>query len=372
MKTELFDYHLPPGMIAQNPVVPRDTSRLMVLDRNSGQISHRHFYDIGEYLEPGDLMVANNSRVLPARLTARKPTGGVVEILLLQSTAATDEWQNEPDTWECLIRGRNIGPGMVLTVDTGDSDRQLFGVVETVDADSGTRTIRFNESPLIELDAFGQVPLPPYVTSFSGEPEQYQTVYSNTDGSVAAPTAGLHFTPDLLVALHRQGIHFETVTLHVGSDTFRPVESEEIEDHHIHTEKASLSSATARRINDTVLQGKRVVAVGTTTVRTLEWAATRAQGIDPYDDSLCPWQRTAAFDGPVDLFIRSGYRFRAVDTLITNFHLPQSSLLMLVSAFVGQGRTDIDEGRRIVLQAYEEAKNEGYRFFSFGDAMLIL
>ena len=248
----------------------------------------------------------------------------------------------------------------------------FLAAVESVDADSGTRTIRFNESPLIELDAFGQVPLPPYVTSFSGEPEQYQTVYSNIDGSVAAPTAGLHFTPDLLVALHQQGIHFETVTLHVGLDTFRPVESEEIEDHRIHTERASLSSATARRINDTVLQGKRIVAVGTTTVRTLEWAATSAQGIDPYNDSLCPWQRTAAFDGPVDLFIRSGYRFRAVDTLITNFHLPQSSLLMLVSAFIGQGRADIDEGRRIVLQSYEEAKNEGYRFFSFGDAMLIL
>lgn len=372
MKTSLFDYHLPAGMIAQNPVVPRDSSRLMVLNRSTGEIQHRHFRDIGEYLNPGDLLVANNSRVIPARLSAKKPTGGTVEILLLTPVDGGSIDSPDSDTWECLVRGRNIGPGLTLTVDTGASEGKLVGTIETVEVDSGIRTIRFSRPPLVEIDGFGQMPLPPYITAFTGDPEQYQTVYSSHEGSVAAPTAGLHFTPDLLVDLHRRQVKFETVTLHVGLDTFRPVESEEIENHLIHTEQASLSSETARRINNAVLEGNRIVAVGTTTVRTLEWAATSAQGLDPYDDTMCPWQRTAAFNGPVDLFIRPGYRFRAVDALITNFHLPQSSLLMLVSAFVGQGMDDPDTGRRILLAAYEEAKEEGYRFFSFGDAMLIL
>ncbi len=372
MKTSLFDYHLAPGMIAQNPVVPRDSSRLLVLDRKTGNISHRKFHDIGEYFDPGDLLIANDSRVIPARLNAYKPTGGQVEILLLNPFIESMSSPTESDVWECLVRGRNIGPGIVLTVDTGPGSSSLQGTVEKVGLDSGIRTIRFSKPPLEDIEAFGQVPYPPYVTAFSGDPEQYQTVYSSPEGSVAAPTAGLHFTPDLLVDLHRDGIQFDTVTLHVGLDTFRPVESELIEDHRIHTEIAALSSGTARRVNETVLRGKRVIAVGTTSVRTLEWAATSAQGISPYDDTVCPWQRTAAFNGPVDLFIRPGYRFRAVDTLITNFHLPQSSLLMLVSAFVGQEMADEDAGRRILLAAYEEAKREGYRFFSFGDAMLIL
>ncbi|MCB0145333.1 MAG: S-adenosylmethionine:tRNA ribosyltransferase-isomerase [Caldilineaceae bacterium] len=219
----------------------------------------------------------------------------------------------------------------------------------------------------------GEIPLPPYITEYGGDRERYQTVYSRPEGSAAAPTAGLHFTPELLAALHTKGIGLETVTLHVGLDTFRPVESERVEDHAIHTEWASLSSMAARRINETTLAGGRMVAVGTTSVRTLEWAATRAQGIDPYDQAACPWQRVAAFTDNVDIFIYPGYRFRAVDMLITNFHLPRSSLLMLVSAFIAQAHpTDADAGRRILLDLYEEAKREGYRFYSFGDAMVLI
>jgi S-adenosylmethionine:tRNA ribosyltransferase-isomerase len=230
------------------------------------------------------------------------------------------------------------------------------------------------------LYELGEIPLPPYITEYTGDRERYQTVFSRPEGSAAAPTAGLHFTPDLLVALRRSDVLFETVTLHVGLDTFKPVEAERIEDHVIHSEWAEVTAAAARRINDVTLQGGSVVAVGTTTVRTLEWAATGAQGLDPYDTLACPWKRTAAFAGDVDLFIRPGYRFRAVDKLVTNFHLPRSSLLMMVSAFVGQPHAgdwggdggDVDMGRRMLLNAYEVAKQEGYRFYSFGDAMLIV
>ena len=381
MKTALFDYDLPLSFIAQNPLVPRDSSRLLVLNRATGAIQHRRFRDIVEYLEGGDLLVANNSRVIPARLHAHKPTGGKVEILLLNRLEFSQEreqffsdgmhTEEEDEIWECLVRGRNINPGVNLTVDTEKSQKPVTGHVDSVD-ESGSRVIRFSQpiSPL--LTEVGELPLPPYITAFSGNPEQYQTVYSHQEGSVAAPTAGLHFTPELLIKLRQAGVHFDTVTLHVGLDTFRPVESNDIEGHRIHSEIATLTSEVARRINDTTLQGGRIVAVGTTSVRTLEWAATSAQGIDPYENIACPWQRTAAFSEPVDLYIRPGYRFRAVDSLLTNFHLPRSSLLMLVSAFVGQTREDIDEGRRILLSAYEEAKEHGYRFFSFGDAMLIL
>jgi S-adenosylmethionine:tRNA ribosyltransferase-isomerase len=258
--------------------------------------------------------------------------------------------------------------------------------------ESGTRTVRFSSPIRPYLEELGEVPLPPYITQYSGDRERYQTVYSQPEGSAAAPTAGLHFTPELLIQLRQQGIQFETVTLHVGLDTFKPVAVAEIEHHQIHTEWAELSNATARRINDVSLQGGRIVAVGTTTARTLEWSATSAQGIDPYSggfnapggsnnpksticnpQSSCPWQRVAAFTGQVSLFIRPGYRFRAVDALITNFHLPRSSLLMMVSAFIGQAHPDdADAGRQLLLQVYEEAKRKGYRFFSFGDAMIVL
>lgn len=361
METALFDYELPESYIAQQPAEPRDSSRLMVLHRADGRIEHRIFREIGDYLRAGDLLVANDSRVIPARLHGRKPTGGEVEVFLLRRRDEEDK------VWECLVRGRGLNEGTKVHL----SEELLAEIVAVTPA--GTRIVEFSAPVHPYLDALGEVPLPPYITQYTGDRERYQTVYSRPEGSVAAPTAGLHFTPELLLRLREQGVRFETVTLHVGLDTFKPVQSERVEDHHIHTEWAELSSATARRINETTLAGGRIVAVGTTTVRTLEWAATAAQGLDPYDAQACPWQRVAAFVGDVSLYIYPGYRFRAVDALITNFHLPRSSLLMLVSAFIAQAHPeDVDAGRRILLAAYEEAKREGYRFFSFGDAMLIL
>lgn len=376
MKTDLFDYDLPPSHIAQQPTEPRDSSRLLVLDRATGTVTHRIFHEIGEYLHEGDLLVGNDSRVIPARLHGRKTTGGVVEIFLLRQLDA------EGALWQCLVRGKRLRVDTQITLSaeqsgsaSGDIDSMEADVVATIVAldESGTRTVRFSEPIQPYLDELGELPLPPYITSYVGDRERYQTIYSRPEGSAAAPTAGLHFTPELLMTLRQQQVNFETVTLHVGLDTFKPVESAEIEDHRIHTEWAELSSATARRINEITLQGGRIVAVGTTTTRTLEWAATGAQQLDPYDTQSCPWQRTAAFAGDVSLFIRPGYRFRAVDMLLTNFHLPRSSLLMLVSAFIGQAHpTDPDAGRRILLDTYEVAKAEGYRFFSFGDALLIV
>ncbi|MBX3012532.1 MAG: tRNA preQ1(34) S-adenosylmethionine ribosyltransferase-isomerase QueA [Caldilineaceae bacterium] len=375
MKTDLFAYDLPADRIAQAPANPRDSSRLLVLHRQDGRIEHRTFREIGDYLHSGDLLVANNSRVIPARLHGHKATGGAVEIFLLRQLDEAGQ------LWECLVRGRNLNAGVVITLEKGRDDLaaggQIAGVTITATIQavlpSGARTVHFSTPLRPYLDALGEVPLPPYITSYGGDRERYQTVYSQPEGSVAAPTAGLHFTPELLVALRGQGVRFETVTLHVGLDTFRPVESAEIEDHVIHTEWATVNATTARQINEVSLAGGKVVAVGTTTARTLEWAATGAQAIDPYDSAACPWQRVAAFAGPVNLFIHPGYRFRAVDRLITNFHLPRSSLLLLVSAFIGQAHPDDpDAGRRILLETYATAIREGYRFFSFGDAMLIL
>ena len=376
METRLFDYDLPAAYIAQQPAEPRDSSRLLVLHRGDGRMEHRRFGDIGDYLQPGDLLVANDSRVIPARLHGHKTTGGKVEIFLLRQLDDTGYG------WECLVRGRGLAAGAQVIVEpvpdvAGGSPaarraRNLTATVVDV-RDTGVRVVRFDEPAGAHLHELGEVPLPPYITGYHGDRERYQTVYSRPEGSAAAPTAGLHFTPELLIALRRQGVHFDTVTLHVGLDTFRPVAADRVEEHRIHAEWAELTRDTARRINDVTLQGGRVVAVGTTSARTLEWAATGAQAIDPYDSAACPWQRTAAFAGDVNLFIYPGYRFRAVDALITNFHLPRSSLLMLVSAFVAQAHpTDIDAGRRLLLAAYEEAKRVGYRFFSFGDAMLIV
>ena len=371
MKTDLFDYELPPAYIAQQPAEPRDSSRLLVLDRATGTIEHRTFREIGRYLQHGDLLVGNDSRVIPARLHGRKKSGGAVELFLLRQI---DE---QGVVWECLVRGRKLIAGVVIDLEARGGVAAVVGeaamraTVEAVHA-SGTRTVRFSAPIRPYLEALGEVPLPPYITEYHGDRERYQTIYSQPEGSAAAPTAGLHFTPELLIQLREQGIALETVTLHVGLDTFRRVEADEIEDHLIHTEWAELTSDTAHRINATSLQGGQIVAVGTTTARTLEWAATGAQGIDPYATEACPWQRVAAFTGNVDLFMRPGYRFRAIDVLLTNFHLPRSSLLMLVSAFIGQAHPqDLDAGRRILLDTYEVAKREGYRFFSFGDAMLI-
>ena len=361
MDTALFDYDLPASFIAQQPAEPRDSSRLLVLHRAEARIEHRTFRDIGAYLRAGDLLVANDSRVIPARLHGHKPTGGAVEVFLLR------QQDDAGLLWECLVRGRGLNAGVTVALGA-----ELTATVRDV-MPAGTRIVEFSAPVRPYLDELGEVPLPPYITGYAGDRERYQTVYSRPDGSVAAPTAGLHFTPELLFDLRAQGVTFDTVTLHVGLDTFKPVESARVEEHTIHTEWAELGSATARHINDTTLAGGRVVGVGTTTARTLEWGSTGAQGIDPYDAQACPWKRVAAFVGDVNLFIYPGYRFRAIDALITNFHLPRSSLLMLVSAFIGQAYPDDrDAGRRILLESYEVAKREGYRFFSFGDAMLIL
>ena len=355
MKTSDFDYYLPPDRIAQTPLEPRNSSRLLVVYRDTGRLEHRMFSDIGDYLRAGDLLVANNSRVIPARLFGRKPSGGQVEIFLLHPLPA--------DRWECLVGGKGLRPGVQVQIDLPAGD--LLPVTATIEAehDDGSRAVSFDR-PLVEwLHEAGHVPLPPYIHETLADPERYQTVYSRVEGSVASSTAGLHFTPDLLIGLRQRGIGMAFVTLHIGLDTFQPVKVEDVEKHPMHSEQASLSPDVARQINETTLQGGRVIAVGTTAVRTLEWAATGAQGLDPYDVDACPWKRTAAFDGPTDLFIRPGYRFRAVDALITNFHLPRSTLLMLASAFAG---------KELIDEAYRVAIEEGYRFYSFGDAMLMV
>jgi S-adenosylmethionine:tRNA ribosyltransferase-isomerase len=361
MDIALFDYDLPTSLIAQQPAEPRDSSRLLVLHREDGRIEHRTFRDIVDYLHPRDLLVANNSRVIPARLHGHKSTGGAVELFLLR------QLDEEGQEWECLVGGKGLHVGATVTL--SDS---LTATITFVSA-TGARHVHFSDAVRPYLDALGELPLPPYIAAYSGDPERYQTVYSQPEGSVAAPTAGLHFTPELLMHIRELGVQFDTVTLHVGLDTFKPVASATVEDHVIHNEWAELTAATARRINETTLAGSKVFAVGTTTVRTLEWGATGAQGLDPYADGACPWQRVAAFAGDVNLYIHPPYRYRAVDAMITNFHLPRSSLLMMVSAFVGQPYGgDPDHGRRLLLATYETAKTAGYRFYSFGDAMLIL
>ncbi|MEZ4767369.1 MAG: tRNA preQ1(34) S-adenosylmethionine ribosyltransferase-isomerase QueA [Caldilineales bacterium] len=355
MKTSDFDYNLPPDRIAQTPVEPRDASRLLVVDRATGRLEHRTFRDVGDYLRAGDLLVANNSRVIPARLFGRKPTGGQVEIFLLHPLA--------DGRWECLVGGKGLRPGVQVSIDIPSSGvSPVTATIETETGD-GARVVSFDRPLSQWLHEAGHVPLPPYIHHELDDPERYQTIYSRVEGSVASSTAGLHFTSDLLVSLRERGIGVAFVTLHIGLDTFQPVKVEEIDAHPMHSEWASLSSDVARQINETTLRGGRVVAVGTTAVRTLEWAATGAQGLDPYDVDACPWKRTAAFEGPTDLFIRPGYRFRAVDAMITNFHLPRSTLLMLVSAFAG---------KELIDRAYQVAIAERYRFYSFGDAMLLL
>ncbi len=340
MNTTDFDYELPAELIAQTPIEPRDASRLLVVDRASGQLAHRLFRDIGEYLRAGDLLVANESRVIPARLQARKvPTGGKVELLLV---AKQDE-----RAWEALVKGRKLVPGHRLAI--GDGERQVVGQVLGV-TEAGGRLIAFERPIEPLLDELGIIPLPPYIHTPLANAERYQTVYARCEGSVAAPTAGLHFTPELLFSIQRSGVHLTFVTLDIGMDTFRPVKEERIEDHVIHTERCQLSREVAHQINQARREGRRVVAVGTTTVRVLETAALKSQVVRP-------------FAGPTDLFIHPGFRFRVVDALITNFHLPRSTLLMLVCALAG---------RELMFRAYEEAIRERYRFYSFGDAMLIL
>lgn len=347
MKTSDFDYNLPPEFIAQSPVEPRDSSRLLVLDRRTGQVEHRAFRDIKDYLRPGDLLVANESRVLAARLFGKKsPTGGQVELLLLKKTG--------DQVWESLVRGRRVRAGTELVFEGTNLKAQVTAITGT-----GGRLIEFSEPVENWLDQIGIVPLPPYIHAKLDDAERYQTVYSRHVGSVAAPTAGLHFTPELMLALRERGVEFAFVTLDIGLDTFRPVKEENLQDHAMHTENCSLSAEVANRINQAKLAGQRVIAVGTTTVRVLESAANLACDIE---GSACPYQTVRAFDGPTNLFIYPGYRFRVIDAVVTNFHLPRSTLIMLVSAFAG---------REHILNAYEEAKKHGYRFFSFGDAMFI-
>jgi S-adenosylmethionine:tRNA ribosyltransferase-isomerase len=358
VKTSDFDYDLPPELIAQTPVEPRDASRLLVLDRATGRITHRHFGDLPEFLRPGDLLVGNDSRVIPARLKCIKPTGGAVEILLLRPAPAP--------AWECLAGGKGLRPGVKVKVLGPDRTAAATATI-LAETESGSRLIAFDPPVEDWLWDAGRVPLPPYIHAPLEDPERYQTVYSRIDGSAASSTAGLHFTPELLLRLRDEGVHMTFVTLHIGLDTFRPVLEDEVENHRIHREWARLSPETARVVNETRLAGGRVFAVGTTAVRVLESAAVLALGLQPCDDSTnataCAWQAVASFTGETDLFIRPGHPFRAVDALITNFHLPRSTLLMLVSAFAG---------KPLIEQAYAEAIRARYRFYSFGDAMLIL
>ncbi|MCX7681706.1 MAG: tRNA preQ1(34) S-adenosylmethionine ribosyltransferase-isomerase QueA [Anaerolineae bacterium] len=344
MKTSEFDYELPPELIAQTPVEPRDASRLMVLDRRTGTILHRRFYELPEFLSPGDLLVYNESRVIPARLFASKPTGGQVEILLLR--------QRSGDTWECLVRGKSVRPGTRLLLLAGPGGSPIGVTAEVIEkGERGWSILAFDRPALEVAEQVGQVPLPPYIHTPLEDTERYQTVYARTPGSAAAPTAGLHFTPTLLQRLSDMGVQSAFVTLHIGLDTFRPVSEEHIEEHRMHTEYCVLTEETAGAINRARRAGRRIIAVGTTSVRVLESAAS-----DAAPGMVRP------FEGTTDLFIYPGYEFRVVDGLITNFHLPRSTLLMLVAAFAGM---------ELTRHAYTEAVQQRYRFYSFGDAMFI-
>lgn len=351
MQTSDFDYDLPPELIAQTPIEPRDASRLLVVDRATGELAHRHFYEIGEYLRPGDLLVANRSRVIPARLFGRKPeTGGAVEVLLLARRP-----EQGAECWEALVRpGRRIREGQELVFgEAGAEAAPLLTARVLARTEAGGRIVQFLPTASEPLEAtlsrLGTMPLPPYIHTRLADPERYQTVYAREPGSAAAPTAGLHFTPELLARLGAQGVETAFVLLHVGLDTFRPVEVEEISEHKMHSEAIELDAATAAQINAARERGGRIVAVGTTSVRVLESL--------PETDPVQPYQ------GRTSLFITPGTRFKLVDALITNFHLPRSSLMMLVSAFAGYD---------LIRRAYAEALTERYRFFSFGDAMLIV
>ncbi len=353
MQTSDFDYHLPESSIAQTPAEPRDSSRLLVLHRDSGNLEHRIFRDVADYLNPGDLLVLNQTRVIPARIFAHKETGGRVEILLLR--------RRDPLTWEALVGGKGLRVGKLVFVDVGEGNSQTIQAEVVEVLEGSERIIRFSEPIEPYFSNVGKVPLPPYIHEMLHDPERYQTVYAKEPGSAAAPTAGLHFTPRLLDELQVKGVRIAYVTLHVGLDTFAPVTEDDPETHVIHTEWCELPQETADLISQTKKSGGRVIAVGTTSVRTLESAAIenrKSEIVNPDHRSLI-----TAFTGPTSIFILPGYQFKIVDVMITNFHLPKSTLLMLVSAFAG---------REKILETYKTAVEEGYRFYSFGDAMLIL
>ena len=349
MRTDDFDYRLPPELIAQTPLERRDSSRLLALDRATGAIRHSRFSGIGEYLRPGDLMVFNRSRVIPARLYGRRESGGRVELLLLSRV--------EPCLWRALARpGRRLQPGARVLLDIpgrpSGEQGQGYDVEVRASEDDGVKLVRFVDEDVI--DRSGHAPLPPYIHTRLDDPERYQTVYARDPGSAAAPTAGFHFTRELLECLRQSGVEMAFVTLHVGLDTFRPVQEDDPTEHKIHTEYFEIDADAAQALDRAMREGRRIVAVGTTSVRTLEQVG---RGLDDQGgDGIGP------VSGQADLFILPGHRFRLVDAMITNFHLPRSTLMMLVSAFAGRER---------VLQAYSEAIAEEYRFYSFGDAMLI-
>jgi S-adenosylmethionine:tRNA ribosyltransferase-isomerase len=341
MRTDDFHYDLPPERIAQTPVEPRDSSRLLVMRRGEKTLEEAIFKDIGNYLKPGDLLVINQTRVIPARILAHKPSGGKVELLLLKRLT--------PDTWEVLVGGKKMQVGATALIEGGPNAE----VIEVLDGSH--RVVRF-ESPLENiLPSVGEMPLPPYIHDKLTDPDRYQTVYADArqTGSAAAPTAGLHFTSELMSKLEAKGVRFARVTLHVGLDTFAPVTEGDPNEHQIHSEWCEVNPETADMINQTHAQGGRVIAVGTTSVRTLESAAAASQ----ISHTVVP------ISGPTRLFILPGFEFRIVDAMVTNFHLPESTLIMLVSAFAG---------REAILNAYNEAVKRQYRFYSFGDAMLIL
>lgn len=341
MKTSDFYYELPRELIAQDPLKDRSASRLLHLSLADGSLEHRHFRDLPEYLREGDCLVINDTRVIPARLYGhREGTGGAVEILLLK--------RMEKDVWECLVKpGKKARPGTRLSF----GDGQLSGEVLEIGED-GSRHIQFHYEGIFEeiLDQLGEMPLPPYITHKLEDKNRYQTVYAREEGSAAAPTAGLHFTKELLEEIRAKGIQIAPVTLHVGLGTFRPVKVEDVENHHMHSEFYIVEESTAKLVNDTKKNGGRVIAVGTTSLRTLE-SASEESGL------------LRAGKGWTDIFIYPGYRFKIIDGLITNFHLPESTLMMLVSALAGKEN---------IMRAYGEAVKERYRFFSFGDAMLLL
>ena len=340
MKTSDFSYYLPEELIAQTPLEQRDASRLLKLDRNSGRVEHHHFYEIIDYLQPGDCLVMNDSRVLPARLLGHRPTGGAVEVLLLRDLGSK--------RWECLCKpGRKMQMGNEVIFGNGDLTATVVEVKE-----DGNRIVEFQYDGIFleVLERLGKMPLPPYIKEELQNQERYQTVYSREVGSAAAPTAGLHFTNELLDRVRAKGVKTAFVTLHVGLGTFRPVKADNILDHHMHAELCMISEETAAILNETKANGGRVICVGTTSCRTLESLVND----DGSFEAKSRW---------TEIFIYPGYKFKAMDGLITNFHLPESTLVMLVSAFAG---------RENVLAAYEEAVRERYRFFSFGDAMCIL
>ena len=340
MKTSDFYYDLPKELIAQTPIEKRDASRLMTLERTTGAVEHHHFYELPDFLNPGDCLILNDSRVLPARLLGQRlPGGGACEVLLLIDRG--------DKTWECLVRpGRKMRTGAKLSFGNGELTAEVVGELE-----GGNRLVRFDYDGIFleVLEHLGKMPLPPYIKEELQDQERYQTVYSKVLGSAAAPTAGLHFTPELLEKIRAKGVKIGYVTPHVGLGTFRPVKEDTIEDHPMHSEYCTIPQETADLINETRKGGGRCICVGTTSCRTLEsWAAE-----DGHMEAKSGW---------TDIYIYPGYKFKVMDGLVTNFHLPESTLIMLVSAFAG---------REHVLAAYEEAVREKYRFFSFGDAMFI-